>query len=77
MTRVNAIQKWKVNAKYLLYKNGRTIDVNLCGSIEGPVRKATEVKQERAVGVDCDVGGQDADEVHGQTGLHHVTRCHR
>ena len=61
----------------MLYKNGSTVDVNLGGCIESPVRKTTEVKHERAVGVDGNVGGQDADEVHGQTGFHHVTRCHR
>ncbi len=47
------------------------------GTFNDPVWKKIQSEHEGAVGVDGDVGGDDADDVHGQAGLHHVARCYR
>jgi len=47
----------------------------LCG-INGPLWKRVEAEEQGAVGVDGDVGRQDADDVQGKSGLHHVRGLH-
>ncbi len=46
------------------------------GTLNHPVRKKIKSEHEWAVRVDGDVGGDDADDVHGQAGLHHVARSY-
>ena len=47
------------------------------GTLNNPIGKKIEAEHERAVRVDGEVGGDDADDVHGQAGLHHVARRYR
>ena len=47
------------------------------GQSDGPVGDVAQAEQSRAVGVDSDVGRDDADQVHDEAGLHHVGRRHR
>ncbi len=47
-------------------------DVNFFCGINSPLWERVEAEEQGAVGVDGDVGSQDADDVQGKSGLHHV-----
>ena len=66
--------------KSFLVLNNNIVDASYVlveGAFDDPVRNRSESEHERAVGVDGDVRGHDADQVQGETGLHHVRRRHR